>query len=92
MGELAGVAGISLFEDLGYLAFATTLEPFRGRGIHAALIGARVVIAEQAGCRWITVAGRPGAGTERNAARLGFIPAYTRISFTRPGEGLQANA
>ncbi|MBK7405732.1 MAG: GNAT family N-acetyltransferase [Phycisphaerales bacterium] len=57
----------------------TVLEPFRRRGIQQALISARLAHGISEGCRLAMIESKPGIPTERNAARLGFTPAYTRV-------------
>ncbi len=61
---------------------------FRGRGIQQAMMAARMNAAVERGCRVATIGSRPGAATERNAIRMGFQLAYTKLILTRPGPGL----
>lgn len=42
-------------ESFGSLWGGATLEPWRGRGVYSALVGARVAEARERGCRWLTV-------------------------------------
>jgi hypothetical protein len=44
------------------------------------------------GCILATISSRPGIPTERNALRLGFTMAYTKVILVRPGPGLAASA
>jgi len=87
-GEPVGVSLLEVRADLACLAFGATLKPYRRRGVQRAMMLARLRKAAELGCAMATVGGIPGEGTERNAVRLGFTPCYTRLSFTRPGEGL----
>ena len=41
-GAPAGAAVLSIHGDIGYLAAGSVLPAFRGRGVHAALIAARL--------------------------------------------------
>lgn len=69
--------------DCGWTGWVGTLTAYRRRGVHAALIAARIKRAAQLGVKWIvceTMApapGRPG-GSYRNQLRLGFKEAYQR--------------
>ncbi|HZW08411.1 MAG TPA: GNAT family N-acetyltransferase [Phycisphaerales bacterium] len=82
-GEPAGACGMEIFEQEGARACAlwgtTVLAPFRRRGIQRALIGHRLAFAAERGCTLAIIESKPGIATERNAARLGFGLAYTRV-------------
>lgn len=65
--------------DLAWLGGGATLTPWRRRGVHSALIAARLRRAARRGCRWAwveTLAPTPGRpdGSRRNLVRLGFEP------------------
>jgi GNAT superfamily N-acetyltransferase len=51
--EAAGIAVLCLKDDIAYLADAAVSPKYRGRGIHRALISARVEMAIGAGARYI---------------------------------------
>lgn len=59
-GKPAGAAILTLHGDLGYLASAATLPAMRRRGVHAALIRARMLDAADAGCSLIFARATPG--------------------------------
>lgn len=56
------------------------LPEFRRRGIQQALIAARLQACVDAGCELACIHSSPGIGTERNAARMGFALAYTKVT------------
>jgi GNAT superfamily N-acetyltransferase len=64
---------------------ADTLPAFRSRGIHTALVHARLAAAREAGCDLAMVHTRPGAVSQRNILRAGFQLAYTLGTLLSPG-------
>ncbi|HSP78091.1 MAG TPA: GNAT family N-acetyltransferase, partial [Myxococcaceae bacterium] len=86
--EVAGAGGCESGDGLTML-FGTSVKPaFRRRGIQQALIAARLRRARERGSELAIIVSRPGIPTERNAARLGFAMAYTRVVLVKHGEGL----
>ncbi|MEO1277809.1 MAG: GNAT family N-acetyltransferase [Planctomycetota bacterium] len=93
-GELAGTCGMEIMElapaqgeppvRLASLWGAVVSEPFRRRGIQAALIARRLRQGIEEGCSVAVIECEPGIPTERNAIRLGFSLAYTRLGFKAP--------
>ncbi len=86
-GQIAGTAAVSII-DLGpvrgaYLHLASTLVQFRGRGVQAALLRARLRHAAAAGASIASVTARPATSSARNAERAGFKLAYTKPTFSR---------
>lgn len=63
---------------------ASTLPAFRRSGVQAALIVARLERARALGCPFALIESQPGVATERNAARLGFRLAYTKVALWQP--------
>ena len=55
----------------------STMPEYRGRGIQAALLRARLADARKAGFDLASVAARPGDGSCRNIERARFSLAYT---------------
>lgn len=88
--RLAG-GGLLFVEDTaGYLCGATTLAPFRKRGVQAALMARRLEHALDLGCDTIsTETGEPVPGdpqhSYRNMQKAGFEVAYVRENYVRPG-------
>lgn len=85
---VVSTAGMESAPPVACLFGATTAEPFRRRGIQAAMIVARLERARQRGCTLGAIHSRPGIPTERNALRLGFQVAYTKAILVQPGQGL----
>lgn len=87
-GELAAAGSVYLGERVASLMGVSTQPRFRRRGIQQALIVERLAAARAHGCVLATVSSRPGIPTERNAMRLGFAMAYTKVILVRPEPGL----
>jgi GNAT superfamily N-acetyltransferase len=71
-----GGGGVALFA-------ASVLPELRRRGAQRALIRARMRHGRENGATFATVGASPGAGTRRNAERLGFRLLYTRPTLVR---------
>ncbi len=63
-------------------------EHHRRQGLQQALIRHRLEEGRQRGCLVATIGSKPGIPTERNALRLGFHVAYTKVALAMAGEGL----
>ncbi len=69
--------------------FGTSVRPpFRRRGVHRALIDARIHAGRARGGPLAAVISAPGGPTERNAIRRGFELGYARFVLERRAEGL----
>lgn len=81
-GKVAGSAGMALIETtkggVAHVYIDSTLPEYRGRGIQAALLRARLADARKAGFDLASVEARPGNGSCRNIERAGFSLAYTK--------------
>lgn len=62
------------------LCGAGTLAAFRGRGLQTALLRARMQAAVEAGCEYAVVVTQGGTTSQRNAERLGFRVAYSKVT------------
>jgi ribosomal protein S18 acetylase RimI-like enzyme len=62
------------------LAGAGTLAEYRGRGLQTALLRARMAAAVEAGCEYAAVVTQGGTISQRNAERLGFRVAYSKVT------------
>jgi GNAT superfamily N-acetyltransferase len=62
------------------LCGAGTLAEFRGRGLQTALLRARMATAAEAGCEYAVVVTQGGTTSQRNAERLGFRVAYSKVT------------
>jgi len=62
---------------------AGTLPEFRGRGLQTALLRARMQAATHAGCEYAAIVTNGGTTSQRNAERLGFRVAYSKVTVIR---------
>jgi GNAT superfamily N-acetyltransferase len=65
------------------LCGAGTLAAYRGRGLQTALLQARMAAAAQAGCEYAVVVTQGGTTSQRNAERLGFRVAYSKVTVVK---------
>jgi GNAT superfamily N-acetyltransferase len=82
-GRPVGTGSLVLHEGVALFAGASTDPQWRGRGAQAALLSARLDAAAQAGCDLVMMCAAPGSASQRNAERLGFRIAYTRIKWAK---------
>lgn len=91
-GEAVGAGGCESSGGVTAL-FGTSVKPaWRGRGIQQALIAARLERGRERDSQLAVIISGPGIPTERNAARLGFEMAYSRVTLVKRGEGLVPSA
>lgn len=62
------------------LCGAGTLAEYRGRGLQTALLRARMAAAVASGCEYAVVVTQGGTASQRNAERLGFQVAYSKVT------------
>jgi ribosomal protein S18 acetylase RimI-like enzyme len=62
------------------LCGAGTLTAYRGRGFQTALFRSRMAAAAEAGCEYAVVVTQGGSASQRNAERLGFRVAYSKVT------------
>ncbi|HTP20604.1 MAG TPA: GNAT family N-acetyltransferase [Solirubrobacteraceae bacterium] len=77
-GVIAGAAGFRIAEGVAQLAGAATAPAYRRRGIHAALLSARLADAAAADCDIAVVTTQPGSKSQQNVQHQGFDLLYTR--------------
>jgi GNAT superfamily N-acetyltransferase len=65
------------------LCGAGTLTEYRGRGLQTALLRARMDAAAKAGCEYAVVVTQGGTTSQRNAERLGFRVAYSKVTVVK---------
>lgn len=86
-GEIAGSAGLALLDTaygpVAHLYIASTQPTYRGRGVQAALLAARLADARRAGLDLASVSARPANTSARNAERAGFRLAFTKPTFRK---------
>lgn len=85
-GVPAGGGAAALFEGVGSLGGASVLPQFRRRGIHAALMSARMKWLASQDCEWFLSVAHPGSASHRNMERFGFRLAYARMKVIRRWE------
>jgi GNAT superfamily N-acetyltransferase len=81
-GAPAGAAVMSVLDDIAYLAAGSVLPPFRGRGVHAALLSARIAKAAARQCNVVTGAAAWGSQSQRNQQRAGLAIAHVKSVWT----------
>ncbi len=86
-----GGGGMEASGEIACLFGAGVVEGYRQRGIQQALIVRRLEQAREKGCRVACIHSLPGISTERNAMRLGFFLAYTKVVMAMAGEGLEVS-
>ncbi|MGV9803629.1 GNAT family N-acetyltransferase [Mycobacterium sp. NPDC003449] len=82
-GEIVAAANLFVHGEIGALNAGATLDGYRTRGLHSALIAARAKEAARTGCRWLVAeTAKPGGGevnhSLNNLLRTGLRPLYTR--------------
>lgn len=84
-GELVGGGLLLVHRRVGALCAAAVLPRAQGRGIHCALLEARLAAARALKCETAMVVAEPGSSAYRNAERTGFTLAYARAKYQLPG-------
>jgi ribosomal protein S18 acetylase RimI-like enzyme len=69
------------------LCGAGTMAEYRGRGLQTALLRARMAAALEAGCEYAVVVTQGGTISQRNAERLGFRVAYSKVTVIKKLNG-----
>lgn len=82
-GSTAGGGGLSVRNKVASLFGDATLPEYRNRGVHAAVIRARMAAGAAQGCDVATAGAIPGSGSQRNYERLGFHVAYTKVTMVK---------
>ena len=82
-GSPAGGAGLACYNGVALMFADATLPEARNRGVHSALISARLAIARQEGCQFATADTLPGSISQRHYERWGFQVAYTKTIMER---------
>lgn len=77
-GRPAGAASCRFDRGVAQLCGATTLAPFRRRGVQRALLAARLADAASRGCDLAVVTTAPGSQSQANVQRQGFELLYAR--------------
>lgn len=78
-GQPAGTAASFYHQGVVELGSDAVLPAMRRRGVHRALVAARLADAHAAGCDLAMAITVPGSDSQRNLQRLGFELAYHRL-------------
>lgn len=87
-GRTVGAGAMDVHGEVTALFGVSVRSEARRRGVQLALLAWRLAHGRASGARWATIGSRPGVATERNAQRMGFSIAYTKVVLVRPGPGL----
>ncbi len=82
-GIIAGGATMRIAEGIAQLTGAATAPAHRRRGVHTALLSARLADAGAAGCEVAVITTQPGSKSQQNAQHQGFDLLYTRAVLTK---------
>lgn len=77
-GKPAGAAMLTLHGDIAYLASAATLPAMRRRGVHAALLRARMLDAADAGCTLVFARAAPGGAGASGLTRARMVLSHRK--------------
>jgi ribosomal protein S18 acetylase RimI-like enzyme len=89
-GKLAGGGALGVTGDAAFLFCASTLPEYRRRGVHAALIGARLAIGRSRGATFAFMTAAPESDALVSAESAGFTATYVRQRLHK-SEGLEAS-
>ncbi|HZO94375.1 MAG TPA: GNAT family N-acetyltransferase [Candidatus Baltobacteraceae bacterium] len=76
-GVPAGGGAVGISGDTAFLYSGCVVPAYRGRGVHAALLRARVAFAASRGAGRVALKALAGSPSERSALRAGFTPVAT---------------
>jgi len=82
-GIIAGGATMRIAEGIAQLTGAATAPAHRRRGVHTALLSARLADAGAAGCEVAVITTQPGSKSQQNAQHQGFDLLYARAVLTK---------
>lgn len=82
-GSFAGAASMRLFDGVALFSGAATLPALRRRGVHSALIAARIEDARARGAELAVITTAPGSMAQANVVQRGFALAYARAILVR---------
>jgi len=82
-GNPAAAGAMNTRGKLALLFADSTLEKYRGQGLHLALIRARLKQAADMGCNLATASTAPGSTSQHNYERAGFSVIYTKLNMQR---------
>jgi len=80
-GKPISTGTLFIYDDVAFLAGASTVPEGRKRGAQNALLTARLRYAAEQGCTIAMMGASPGSSSQRNAQKNGFLIAYTRTKW-----------
>jgi GNAT superfamily N-acetyltransferase len=80
-GKPIATAAVAIHKGVALMAGASTVPEARGQGAQRALLAARLEHAASVGCDLAMMGAEPGSASQRNAERVGFRIAYTRLKW-----------
>lgn len=83
-GADIGVGALGISGESALLFSGAVLPAFRGRGVHSALVAARVGLAHERGAARVILKAPPGSPAQRSAERHGFTQTGLRRRMARP--------
>jgi ribosomal protein S18 acetylase RimI-like enzyme len=83
-GITAGGATMRIADGIAQLTGAATAPAHRRRGVHTALLSARLADAAAAGCDVAVITTQPGSKSQQNAQRQNFDLLYARAVLVKP--------
>lgn len=81
----AAAAAMAVHDRIAVLFAASTLPPYRNRGLQSALIANRLTMARDAGCLWAVLHTDPEGASQRNASRMDFFLGYVKAMMVQEG-------
>lgn len=82
--SVAGGGAVDLSGGVAFLFATSTRHGYRSRGVHTALLQARLAFARERGCDLAVIETAPGSASQRNAERQGFRVVYMRALLVKP--------
>ncbi len=79
----AAAAAMAVRDRIAVLFAASTLPPYRNRGLQSALIAHRLTMARDAGCIWAVLHTDPQGTSQRNASRMDFFLGYVKATMVQ---------
>jgi hypothetical protein len=80
-GKPGAAATLCIHDGVALFGGSSTIPELRHRGLHSALLQARMHYAFEHGCELASMAAEIGSDSQRNAERRGFRIAYTRTKW-----------
>jgi GNAT superfamily N-acetyltransferase len=80
-GRPVATAAVCMHDRVVLMAGASTIPEARNRGAQRALLASRLHYAAASGCDLAMMGAEPGSASQRNAERVGFRIAYTRMKW-----------